>query len=76
MGAGLKALGDARLSGEIRLRVGVQIEVGCCDQMLHDAVAAGCRYNEDAVLIVSRRGGQRTATAAAIRGATGAGGAG
>ena len=36
----LKALDDARLSGEIRLRVGVQIDVGCCDEMLHDAVAA------------------------------------
>ena len=46
----LKALDDARLSGEVRLRVGVRIDVGCCDQMLHDAVAAGCRYNEDEVL--------------------------
>jgi hypothetical protein len=46
----LKALDDARLSGEIRLRAGVQIDVGCCDEMLHDAVAAGCRYNEDEVL--------------------------
>ena len=46
----LKALDDARLSGEIRLRVGVQIDVGCCDGMLHDAVAAGCRYNEGEVL--------------------------
>jgi hypothetical protein len=45
----LKALDDARLSGEIRLPVGVQIDVGCCDEMLHDAVAAGCRYNEAAV---------------------------
>jgi hypothetical protein len=46
----LKALDDARLSGEIRLRVGVQIDVRCCDQMLHDAIAAGCRYNGDEVL--------------------------
>ena len=46
----LKALDDARLSGEIRLRVGVQIDVGCCDEMLHDAVAAGCRYNDGEVL--------------------------
>jgi hypothetical protein len=46
----LKALDDARLSGEIQLRVGVRIDVGCCDQMLHDAVAAGYRYNEDEVL--------------------------
>src|SRR5450755_3194498 len=45
-----QALDDARLSGEIRLRVGVQIDVGCCDEMLHDAVAAGCRYNEGEVL--------------------------
>jgi hypothetical protein len=42
----LKALDDARLSGEIQLRVGVQIDVVCCDEMLHDAVAAGCRYND------------------------------
>jgi hypothetical protein len=28
----------------------VQIDVGCCDEMLHDAVAAGCRYNADEVL--------------------------
>jgi hypothetical protein len=46
----LKALDDARLSGEVRLRAGVQIDVGCCDEMLHDAVAAGCRYSEDEVL--------------------------
>jgi hypothetical protein len=46
----LKALDDARLSGEIRLRGGVQIDVGCCDEMLHDAVAAGCRYDEGEVL--------------------------
>jgi hypothetical protein len=46
----LKALDDARLSGEIRLRAGVRIDVGCCDEMLHDAVAAGCRYNQDEVL--------------------------
>jgi spore coat polysaccharide biosynthesis protein SpsF (cytidylyltransferase family) len=46
----LKALDDARLSGEIRLRVDVQIDVRCCDQMLHDAVAAGCRYSADEVL--------------------------
>jgi hypothetical protein len=47
----LKALDDARLSGEIRLRVGVRIDVGRCDEMLHDAVAAGCRYNEGEVLV-------------------------
>ena len=46
----LKALDDARLSGEIELGVGVRIDVRCCDEMLHDAVAAGCRYNEDEVL--------------------------
>ena len=46
----LKALDDARLSGEMRLRVGVRIDVGCCDEMLHDAVVAGCRYNEDEVV--------------------------
>jgi hypothetical protein len=46
----LKALDDARLSGEIQLRVGVQIDVVCCDEMLHDAVAAGCRYNDGEVL--------------------------
>jgi hypothetical protein len=46
----LKALDDARLSGEIRLRAGVRIDVGCCDEMLHDAVAAGSRYTEDQVL--------------------------
>jgi hypothetical protein len=50
MGAGVKALDDARLSGEIRLRVGVQIDVACCDEMLHEAVAAGCRYDEGEVL--------------------------
>jgi hypothetical protein len=32
------------------LRVGVQIDVGCCDEMLHDVVAAGCRYDEGEVL--------------------------
>jgi hypothetical protein len=37
----LKALDDAHLSGEIRLRAGVRIDGGCCDEMLHDAVAAG-----------------------------------
>jgi len=47
----LKALDDARLSGEIPLRVGVQIDVACCDESLQDAVAAGCRYNEDEVLL-------------------------
>jgi len=46
----LKALDDARLSGEIRLRVGVQIDVGCCDEMLHNALAAGCRYDADELL--------------------------
>ena len=46
----LKALDDARLSGEIQLGVGVRIDVGCCDEMLHAAVAAGCRYDEDEVL--------------------------
>ena len=40
----LKALDDARLSGEIELGPGVRIDVGCCDEMLHAAVAAGCRY--------------------------------
>ena len=44
----LHALDDARSSGEIQLRVGVQIDVRCCDQMLHDAT--GCRYNGDEVL--------------------------
>jgi hypothetical protein len=46
----LEALDHARLSGEVQLRVGVRIDVGCCGEMLHDAVAAGCRYNEDEVL--------------------------
>ena len=46
----VKALDDARSSGEIRPRAGVRIDVGCCDEMLHDAVAAGCGYNEDGVL--------------------------
>jgi hypothetical protein len=46
----LKALDDARLSGEIELGVGVRIDVGCCDEMLHAALAAGCRYDEDEVL--------------------------
>ena len=69
----LKALDDARLSGEIRLRAGVQIDVGCCDEMLHDAVAAGCRYNEGEVLAYTARGGHPAGTAAAIRGATGVG---
>ena len=50
MGAGVKALDDARLSGEMQLGVGVRIDVGCCDEMLHAAVAAGCRYDEDEVL--------------------------
>lgn len=39
----LKALDDARLSGKIELGPGVRIDVGCCDEMLHAAVAAGCR---------------------------------
>jgi hypothetical protein len=51
----LKALDDARLSGEIRLRAGVRIDVGCCDEVLDDAVAAGCRYNEDRCSRTSRR---------------------
>jgi hypothetical protein len=38
------------LSGEIELGVGVRIDVGCCDEMLHAALAAGCRYDEDEVL--------------------------
>jgi hypothetical protein len=46
----LKALDDARLSGEIELGGGVRIDVGCCDEMLHAALAAGCRYDEDEVL--------------------------
>jgi hypothetical protein len=46
----LKALDDTRLSGEIQLGAGVRIDVGCCDEMLHAAVAAGCRYGEDEVL--------------------------
>ena len=46
----LKALDDARLSGEIELGDRVRIDVGCCDEMLHAAVAAGCRYDEDEVL--------------------------
>jgi hypothetical protein len=47
----LKALDDARLSGEIRLRAGV-LDVGCCDEilLLRDVVAAGSRYTEDQVL--------------------------
>jgi hypothetical protein len=69
----LKALDNARLSGEIRLRAGVQIDVGCCDEMLHDAVAAGYRYNEDEVLAYTVGGGHRAGTAAAIRGAAGVG---
>jgi len=50
VGAGLKALDHARLSGEIELGAGVRIDVGCCDEMLHAAVAAGCRYDEDEML--------------------------
>lgn len=46
----LKAVDDARLSGEIELGAGVRIDVGCCDEMLHAALAAGCRYDEDEVL--------------------------
>ena len=46
----LKALDDARLSGEVELESGVRIDVGCCDEMLHAAVAAGCRYDDDEVL--------------------------
>ena len=46
----LRALDDARLSGEIQLRAGVQIDVGCCDEMLHDALVAGCRYDDDELL--------------------------
>jgi hypothetical protein len=46
----LKALDDARLNGEIELGTGVRIDVGCCDEMLHAAVAAGCRYGEEEVL--------------------------
>jgi hypothetical protein len=38
------------LSGEIQLGAGLRIDVGCCDEMLHAAVAAGCRYDEDEVL--------------------------
>ena len=46
----LKALDDARLSGEIEFGPGVRIDVGCCDEMLHGAVAAGCRYDHEEVL--------------------------
>ena len=46
----LRAVDDARLSGEIQLRAGVRIDVGCCDEMLHDALAAGCRYDDDELL--------------------------
>lgn len=46
----LKAVDDARLSGEIELGAGVRIDVGCCDEMLHAAFAAGCRYDGDEVL--------------------------
>ena len=46
----LKALEDARLSGKIELGAGVRIDVGCCDEMLHAARTAGCRYDEDEVL--------------------------
>ena len=46
----LKALDDARLSGEIELGVGVRIDVGRCDEMLHCALAAGSCYDEDEVL--------------------------
>jgi hypothetical protein len=28
----------------------VQIDIGCCDEMLHDALAAGCRYDEEEML--------------------------
>ena len=38
------------LSGEIEVGAGVRIDVGCCDEMLHAALAAGCRYDEDEVL--------------------------
>ena len=50
VGAGVTGADDARVSGEIQLGVGVRIDVGCCDEMLHAAVAAGCRYDEDEVL--------------------------
>lgn len=50
MGASAKGARRPRLSGEIRLRAAVDIHPGCCDEMLHDAVAAGCRYNKDEVL--------------------------
>ncbi|MGZ6668220.1 MAG: hypothetical protein ACXVH3_26220 [Solirubrobacteraceae bacterium] len=46
----LKAADDARSSGETELGAGVRIDVGCCDEMLHAALAAGCRYDEDEVL--------------------------
>lgn len=46
----LKALDDARLSGEMQLRAGVRIDVGCCNEMLHNALAAGCRYDEHELL--------------------------
>ena len=46
----LKALDDARLSGEIELGPGVRIDVGCCDEMLHTALATGCRYDHEEVL--------------------------
>ena len=46
----LTALDDARVSGEIELGAGVRIDVGCCDEIVHAALAAGCRYDEDEVL--------------------------
>ena len=31
----------------------MRIDVGCCDEMLYAALAAGCRYDEDEVLAYS-----------------------
>jgi hypothetical protein len=57
----LKALDDARLSGEIELEPGVRIDVGCCDEMLYAAVAAGCHYDEDEVLAYTAAVGSQLA---------------
>jgi hypothetical protein len=46
----LRTVDDARLSGEIELRAGVHVDVGCCDEMLHEALAAGCRYDDEELL--------------------------
>jgi hypothetical protein len=66
MAQALKALNDARLSGEIELGAGLRIDVGYCDQMLHAAVAAGCRYDEDEVLAYTAAVASQLGSAAAI----------